>query len=76
MDQEIKQAEAVKARMNDITGKFAHSMFVDEDYTMMCGHIDLSVRNKIVNSEYVDFARLLPKDRVIEEDDKRMELVN
>ena len=75
-DHEIQQAKAAKARMNDITGKFAHSMFVDEDYSMMVGHIDGSLRMKILNSEYIDFVKLLPKDKIASDDEIRMELVN
>ena len=32
--------------------------------------------NRIVNNEYIDFARLLPKDRVTSEDDHWMELIS
>ena len=85
--QEVQHAEAVKAHQNDVTGKgyarggglefgFVHSMFVDEDYSMMGGHVDNATRSKIINGEYVDFARLLPRDRLSDNDDKRMELVN
>ena len=31
---------------------------------------------KIINHEYVDFARLLPRDKVGEVEDHRMELIN
>ena len=84
-DKEIRQAEAMKAHLNTIRGnevnkrissKLAHSMFVDEDYAVMGGHVDNSTKMKIINSKYVDFARLLPHDRLYEVDDKQMELVN
>ena len=35
-----------------------------------------AVINKINNSEYVNFAKLLPKDRAVSEEDHRMEIVN
>ena len=83
---EVQHAEAVKAQQNDITGNtnrrvsqefgFTHSMFVDEDYAMMGGHVDNATRVCIINDEYMDFARLLPRDRLIEGEDKQMELVN
>ena len=85
-EREIKQAEAMKAKMNNIKGNYdrekffkgeiAHSMFVDEDYSMMGGHVDMSTRAKIENNEYVNFSRLLPRDRLYETEEKRMELVN
>ena len=57
-------------------GNLVHSMFVDEDYTMLGGNVDKSTYSKIVNGEYVDFARLLVKDRLSVEDDKCMEMIN
>ena len=38
--------------------------------------MDDNTRHKIGNAEYVDFAKLMPKDRVANEDDQRMEIVN
>ena len=49
---------------------------VDENYVIIGGHLDENLRNKILNHEYVDFARLLPKDRLQREEDHRMEIVN
>ena len=49
---------------------------VDENYVIIGGHLDENLRNKIFNHEYVDFARLLPKDRMQREEDHRMEIIN
>ena len=49
---------------------------VDENYVIIGGNLDESLKAKILNHEYVDFARLLPKDRMICEEDHRMEIVN
>ena len=49
---------------------------VDEDYFMLGGNVDENLRNKILNHEYIDFARLLLKDLLICEEDHRMELVS
>ena len=46
------------------TGAFAHSLFVDEQYSVMAGHVDRQIKAKIVAGEYVDFAKLIPRDRV------------
>ena len=53
-----------------------HSAVVDENYLVIGTHLDQSLVDKIVNGEYVDFARLLPKDRITREEDHRMEIVN
>ena len=43
---------------------------------MVGNYIDESVPHKIGKGEYVDFAKLLPKDRVSSEEDHQMEMVN
>ena len=35
---------------------------VDENYTMIGCFTDESIKNKIINHEYVDFAQLIPRD--------------
>ena len=50
------------------------STVVDEFYIMVGAHIDDSLQEKIRQCEYVDFARLLPREHGHEED-HRMELV-
>ena len=35
----------------------------------------MSLKNKIGEGQYVDFAKLIPKDRVMMEDDNRVQLV-
>ena len=49
---------------------------VDDQYLVIGANVDPALRQKIFRHEYIDFARLLPKDRVVKEDDHRMELVN
>ena len=44
---------------------------MDESYLVVGNYIEEGLRSRIENGEYVDFARLLPRDR-----DNRMELVN
>ena len=52
-----------------------HSSLVDDNYLVIGGHVDPVLRGKIIRGEYVDFARLLPKNRSYN-DDGRLELVN
>ena len=87
----ICEAEAAKARMiptsgnpyildtgaGQVTRPTDHlSMHVDEQYRLMGTHIDQSLKAKILNFEYVDFARLIPKDRITKEDNHCVELVS
>ena len=48
---------------------------IDQEYLVIGGHIDSALQQKIIDFEYVDFARLLPKDRVTNLDDHRFELI-
>ena len=81
----IRQAERGKAKMLNIPGNvmssskdnvLLHSVLIDEGYLSVAGHIDESLKKRILQFEYIDFARLLPNDRVIQEDDNRLTLIN
>ena len=52
------------------------SALVDEEYTAVENHIDEITRQKIISGQYVDLAKLIPKDKVQISRDTRMELVN
>ena len=43
---------------------------------MVSNYIDEQTRRKIGNGEYVDFAKLMQKDRIGIEEDQRMEMIN
>ena len=94
-DKITKQAETMKAQINDVAGmsvaqsnmqvnkcrmiergQLVHSVFVDEDYEMLGGNVDEITYNKIINGEYIDFSKLLSKDRLSIEDNKHMEMIN
>ena len=49
---------------------------IDNQYMTMGAHIDTTTHRKIKNGDYVDLAKLLPKDRIEVVDDHRMEIVN
>ena len=61
----------VRGRMND----YQLIAQIDEDYLLIGGHLDETTQSKIVKGEYVDFGKLLPKDRILVEEDGRMEMV-
>ena len=52
----------------DFTRQFVHSTMVDEGYSVVAAHLDEGLCAKIVNHDYVDFAKLLTKDKVFEEE--------
>ena len=52
-----------------------HSTIVDENYLIIGSHIDEVLHEKIKRSEYIYFARLLPRERT-SVDDGRLELVH
>ena len=83
-DQLIKDAEKAKVKMFQTLGKdgldlsrnFVHSVMVDEDYLVLGANIDESLEQKIEKGEYVDLGKLLPRDRILQEEDQRLQMVN
>ena len=53
-----------------------HLALVDENYLVVGNYVEESIRQRIENGEYIDFARLLPRDRLALEEDNRMEVIN
>ena len=49
---------------------------VDEDYLLVSAHVDESIQQKIANQQYIDFSKLIPRDRILVEEESRLELVN
>ena len=54
----------------------AQSALCDENYLLIGSHLDMSLQHKIINHEYVDFAKLIPKGRITKEEDSRLEIVS
>ena len=48
---------------------------MDKDYLLVGNHVDQLTQTKIVKGEYVDFGKLILKDKVLAEEDGRRELV-
>ena len=48
--------------LSKMSGEFMHSMLVDEEFSMVASHITESLKRKIINCEYVDFVKLLPRE--------------
>ena len=60
----------------ELTGTKQQASEVDENYLVIRGNIDEVMRRKIINHKYIDFSKLLPKDRISCQEDGRMELVS
>ena len=62
--------------MSKVNENFVSAALMDESFQLVAAHVDESVKKKIVNCEYIDFALLLPRDRISRAEDNRMELIN
>ena len=83
-DELIKEAEMSKARIFDIPGtdysnlttRFMRSALMDESFLLVASHLDQTIHDKIIKGEFVDFSRLIPRDRILSsEDEGKMQLV-
>ena len=74
----IWQAKGKRAHIYPTTGEtldhFHSIVKIDQEYQLVGNHIDQNTRDRIIKGEYVDFGKLLPKDRILAEDE-RLELV-
>ena len=83
MERAIREAEQGKTRifqtpgreLLDLQSSYVHSAMVDQDYYVLAAHLDESVQNKITRGEYVDFAKLIPKDQIITEEEQKLQMV-
>ena len=48
---------------------------IDDEYMSIGRHIDAALQEKIVNFEYIDFGKIIPRDKITKLEDQRMELV-
>ena len=71
----VVEAANAKAAIFPNTGIPNFTAKIDEDYLVVGAHIDDSTRAKIIKGEYVDFGKLLPRDKILAEEDGRLELV-
>ena len=61
--------------MNDLQNKLMHPAMEDKDYLVVAAHVDESVAKKIRGGKYVDFAKILPRDRVQDEQNTCLQTV-
>ena len=55
---------------------FLNVAHMDEDYQMIDSHIEEAIREKITSFEFVDFSKLLVKNKSLRDGDQRMEIVS
>ena len=51
------------------------SLVIDEEYSTVAAHIDDATKEKVILGKYIDFAKLIPQNRVKQEEGHRMEFV-
>ena len=81
----VREAEQSKAKiystkgnhdnMFDLNKQYIHSAMVDEDYMVIGGYVDEATVRKITLGDYVDVGKLLPRDKILMEEDTRFEMV-
>ena len=76
----VHEVEVAKVKIFNSTGEHVdktieNAVLMDQDYLLVGNHVDESTQEKIVRGEYVDFGKLLSKDKVLAEEDGRMELI-
>ena len=59
-----------------LSKELAHSVMVDEKYLMIGTHLDDTTNLKIIKGDYVEFEKLLPRDKIAAIEDQRMQIVN
>ena len=84
----IQEAEKAKANIFTNQGKvnvlnspveglhnFEFTAKMDEDYMVTGAHIDEMTQEKIVKGKYINFGKLIPRDRILVEENRCMELI-
>ena len=85
-DRMVCEAEEAKAKLFAPPGRspanYSHrqgyrfTAEIDEDYSVIGRHVDAFIQQKIIKGEYVDFGKLIPKDKILsDEEGDRFELM-
>ena len=85
-DQLIWNSERNQIRMYEVPGELQYNVnrdrsntifnSVDDDYIMVAAHVDQNMERKIAQGDYIDFTKLIPRDRLSVNSDHCMELVS
>ena len=76
-EQRVKDAERAKARMFKVPGKKTEfcTDTIDEDFMLLAAHVDELTTKRIAEGEYINFSKLIAKDRIFSEEDNRLEMI-
>ena len=82
-DEVIKDAERSKAKLYEVPGKVISQGYpnidsialMDNEYQMIGSHLDKQIKRKIQCFEYVDFSKLVHRNKSFS-DDQRLELIS
>ena len=76
-DAERNSSRLMKPKGNaKIDNTLLHSAIIDEGYLQVAVHVDDLLKAKVLAFEYVDLAKLLPQDRVLNQEDQRLTFIN
>ena len=73
----LHEAELAKGRILPTQGKnvnFVNTAILDKPYIVVAGHVDECTVIKIQKGEYIDFRKLIPRDKVHAQEDQWLEL--
>ena len=78
--QTIRDAEAAKVKVFPPKGMSTDSKFkfivqMDQDYLIVGAHVDEATQEKTIQGLYVDFSKLIPNDKMLTDEDSKLELV-
>ena len=73
----LKRAERGKEHIHEVSGKEKELCIneIDQDFMILAAHVDEVTAKKIAIGEYINFSRLIPKDKITLEEDHRLEMV-
>ena len=79
----IKEVENAKVRIMDMPGRskttqnnLSYSAVIDEDYMLVASHLDSTLKETIINHEYVDFSKLLKEEKRAQDEEQKMIMIN
>ena len=76
-DRLIREAEGAKAKIFPLPGsdfgdcRVLKSLMMDDQYMMVGAHVDEITHQKIVTGKYVDFSKLIPRERIETDPDNK-----
>ena len=73
VEKRIRDAERAKARIYDVSGKKC-SAILDEDFMLVGAEISDALKTKIIEGKYANFAKLISRDKIMEDETERYQM--